>query len=97
MNDLIARLRKKPGLEITDKEQSWELRIRKPDDLVFEISVPREVLEWFVTASRASTKQEVWSDWMDYYDVHRHTQAELRSEMGRDVERFIERVLASTL
>lgn len=96
MYEFAARLCRKPGLAIMDREQSWEIRILTSDDLVFEIIVPHEVLEWFVTARRVSTKQDVWSDWMDYYEITGKTEAVMRSEMERDIDQFTDRLLAST-
>jgi hypothetical protein len=96
MRDLIARLRTKPGLEVVDQEQSWKICARKPDGLTVEVTVPHDVLEWFVTVLQTPTGKEVWSDWMDYYSAHDETETELRSDMSRHIEHFIERSLAST-
>ena len=95
MHDVIARLRTQPSLEVIDREHSWEIRAHKPEGLVFEITVPHSVLEWFVTARRTSPDQEVWNDWMDYYAVAGETETELRSAMARHIERFIDRLLAA--
>src|ERR1043166_8446520 len=83
MRDLIARLRTKPGLEVVDQEQSWKICARKPDGLTVEVTVPHDVLEWFVTVLQTPTGKEVWSDWMDYYSAHDETETELRSDMSR--------------
>ena len=98
MRNLITRLRTKPGLEVVDQEQAWKICVRKPDGLIVEVTVPHDVLEWFATVLQAATGREVWSDWMDYYPVKGETvtETELRSDMARHVEHFVERSLAST-
>lgn len=95
MQDFITRLRQKLTVEVIDRDQSWEIRTQKADGLLFEIVVPHGVLEWFVTARTVKDGREVWSDWIDYYSLAAETQQELRSEMEKDVERFIDRLLAS--
>jgi len=97
MHELISKLRGKVGLEISEPPQAWEIRAAKEDDLIFQIIVPRDVLEWFVTVREAATDKEVWSDSNEYYATDNETDEELRSFMRHDIERFVDRLLVSTV
>jgi hypothetical protein len=96
MNDLITKLRQKSELRIAERSSCWEVRLTKSEGLVFEITVPKDVLEWFVTARQTPTGEDTWSDWMDYYSVNNETDAELASDMQRDIEQFVDRLNVST-
>lgn len=52
-----------------------------------EVSVPYEVLEWFVSVRKDG--QEVWSNWVDYYAVDGETEIELADEMQREIDAFV--------
>jgi hypothetical protein len=92
MKDTIDRLRQKLGLAITEGNECWEIRVIRPENIAFEIVIPRTGHEWFVTAKAVETGKELWSDWMDYYG-----EREINLEMESDVEWFVERLLASTV
>jgi len=97
MKEVIARLSKNPHLEVVDQAKAWVIRAAKPGGMVFEITVPHDVLEWFVTIKQAPAGRKIWSDWMDYYAVKGETEAELQADMARDIERFVEQLLAATV
>jgi len=46
MQDLSARLRTSPDLEVLDLAHAWEISVPKPGGFLFEITVPHEALEW---------------------------------------------------
>jgi hypothetical protein len=62
----------------------------------FEVVVPKDVLEWFVTARNAEGLK-VWSDWMDYagYEQSENLGA-LGDELRKDVEWFVGTLTSAT-
>ncbi|MFA6543853.1 MAG: hypothetical protein WCS99_05485 [Limisphaerales bacterium] len=95
MKTVIAKAAKLPGIQINEAEHAWEISVQKQNDLQFEIMVPREALEWFVTVKTGNALDEVWSDWVDYYETDGETADGLRSQMTADVGHFLSALLNS--
>jgi len=93
---LITTLRARPGVVVHELESAWSVRVPKGDGLVIELTIPRDVLEWFVTAyDKAGAK--TWSDWVDYCGYERGESVErLAVEMSDDIDRFIATLLQAT-
>lgn len=87
MKTLLSRLCHALGVELVEQQQAGMLCIRKPNGHLFKITVPYDVLEWFVDAHDDSGA--VWSDWADYYPINGETREQLSTEMAADVERFV--------
>ena len=87
MHGLVTRLGSIHSLEVVELADASTLVLHKAPGLVFEITVPVRVLEWFVSAKDSQGK-ELWSDWADYYSLKSETREELQSEMASDIERF---------
>ena len=71
------------GAEFKATQSLYILVIRRADEILFEIVVPNDVLEWFTEAK--VNGEVVWSDWADYYDESR---ASLCDDMCRDIVCF---------
>jgi len=93
MLDRIQRFRSMTGVAVSEGADAWVIQIPKSDRIVFTITVPRTVLEWFAAATDGT--MEMWSDWADYYATEGETNEKLKTEMASDVERFILTLLAS--
>ncbi|WP_426116476.1 hypothetical protein [Massilia sp. PWRC2] len=87
MKVLLACLRDAHGVELVEQPHAGLLCIRKPNRLLIEVTVPYEVLEWFVDAK--DDCGTFWSEWADYYRVHGEKKQQLVTEMTCDVERFV--------
>jgi len=92
IQELIQVLRQRSDLEVVDQNQSWLIVITKGQHLVCEVTVPHAVLEWHASVTNHRTKQEVWSDWMDYADYDDTPAEKLESEMSDHILAFINRV-----
>jgi hypothetical protein len=93
--ELMGRLQQLAGVVVEDAKLAWTVRLAKPNGIHFEVVVPKEVLEWFVTA-RNSGGTEIWSDWMDYAGYKRSENLEaLAGEMRTDVEWFVGMLIAA--
>lgn len=87
MKILLARLRDSLGIDLVEQQNAGVLCIRKPNKLLFKVTVSYNVLEWFIDAhDDAGT---VWSDWADYYPINGQISEKLVTEMAFDVERFV--------
>lgn len=95
VRDLILQLKRTPGVTVEDQADCWRLSISKPADLIFEVIVPHDVLEWFVTVRREGA--ELWSDWMDYYAIDAHPSKDLDSAMANDIEYFVKTLASRTV
>jgi hypothetical protein len=87
MKTMLVRLCDATGLELVEQARSSILRIRRPPDLVFDVTVPHDVLEWFVDARDNSGS--IWSEWADYYPTDGETRGQLLVDMASDIERFV--------
>lgn len=87
MKIMLGRLSDSLGLELVEQVHAWILCIRKPAGLVFNVTVPHSVLEWFVDAHDDSGA--IWSEWVDYYPINGETREQLLTEMAFEIERFV--------
>jgi len=90
---MVDRLKTVPGLSVTEGKSEWHTTMQKGASLVFDVTIPKGVLEWF--ASAKNNGREVWSDWTEHYATAGESRIQLEEEMARDVEDFIRRVLCS--
>jgi hypothetical protein len=95
IRDLIELLRLRSGVEISDEAQFWHICITKGRDLICEVTIPHDVLEWFASVKRGNDQEEVWSDWMDYDGYDDRSRKELEAEMANDILAFVDRVSAA--
>lgn len=71
-------------LELVEQANAWSLSISKPEGLTFNVTVPHDVLEWYVDATDDSG--EIWNDWGEYYSIDGEKREQLSDEMARDIE-----------
>ena len=95
IRQLIERLRERSDLGIIEQEQSWLVVIMKDQDLIYEVTAPNDVLEWFACVKERGKEKEVWSDWMDYSGYDERPWEELEAEMAADILAFVDRVSVS--
>jgi hypothetical protein len=89
---LIEQLRTRSDVGVFDQSQSWLVSITKGRDLICEVTVPHDVLEWFASVKHRRDKTELWSDWMDYSGYDDTPREKLEAEMAGDILAFIDRV-----
>jgi hypothetical protein len=92
---LLARLRDAFGLELIEHLHAGTLCIHKSDGLLFKVTVPNEVLEWFVEAYDDSGA--MWSEWADYYPINGETREQLVTEMACEIERVVTHLVNSEI
>jgi hypothetical protein len=92
IRQLIQELRVRSDIGVVDEASSWRLAITKGRDLVCEVIVPHDVLEWHASVKHRREKKDVWSDWMDYSGYNDNPREKLETEMARDILAFINRV-----
>ena len=97
IRQLIQELRVRSDVGVVDQPQSWLVIITKGRDLICEVTVPQDVLEWFATVKHRRDKIELWSDWMDYSSYDDRPREELEAEMAGDILAFINRVSTAEL
>jgi hypothetical protein len=95
IRQLIEVLRGRSDVGIVEEKQSWLIMITKGRDLICEITVPHNVLEWHACVKHRREKKEVWSDWMDYAGYDDSPKAKLEAEMADDILAFVDRVSIS--
>jgi hypothetical protein len=93
MQTMLARLGDENGVEFVERAEVSILRISKPAGIVFDVTIPHAVLEWFVDVRDCSGS--VWSEWADYYPIKNETESELMTDMESDIERFVTVLLRS--
>ena len=89
---LIEELRRRSDVGVVDEAESWYICISKGRDLICEVTVPHDVLEWHASVRQRHDQKEVWSDWMDYSGYDDRSREQLEVEMAGDVLAFIARV-----
>ena len=90
---LIEALQINGRFGIREDRDAWEVTVRKPEGFNVEIIVPKDVLEWSVTVTDAHG-HHLWTDWNEHYALARETRDQLAAEMARDIQAFIDRVVA---
>jgi len=95
MLGFIEALRRDARVSVSDAEEAWAVRIPK-SELVIEVTIPRDVLEWFVTATD-SDGHELWRDWTDYNATSGETREQLAAVMERDLRWFMEQAATQTV
>jgi hypothetical protein len=97
MRELINRIAQASNARVEAGASSWTVRVPKRSDLVFEVVVPHDVLEWFISI-RDPAGRELWSDWMDYAGYIPSAvedRSALALEMERDIEWFVSTPIAA--
>lgn len=74
------------GVSLDEGPATLVLRVTR-NDVVVTLTVPRDVLEWFVNV--ADAVGEVTSDWCDYEGYDDTPRELLHEEMATDVEQFL--------
>jgi hypothetical protein len=92
INQLVEQLRVRPDVAVMDQEQSWIIIIIKGGDLVCEVTIPHDVLEWLASVTDLADKKEVWSDWMDYSGYDASPREKLEVQVASDILAFVDRV-----
>lgn len=67
MNELIQKLKSISDLNLEEADSSWIAQFPKFDRYYFEIQIPKDVNEWFVSLFSLETNEATWSDWVDWY------------------------------
>ena len=96
MNELIQNLKSISDLNLEEGDSSWEIKIPFARESYFELTIPKDVNEWFVSFFSSETNDKIWSDWVDWYILGEINKENVRICFQRDIEYFIERVLAAT-
>jgi hypothetical protein len=92
IHQLITQLRNRPDVSVLDQQESWLIGITKGPDLVCEVTIPHDVLEWFASVRHRREKREVWADSMDYTGYDESTRERIEADMARDILAFVDRV-----
>ena len=95
MQGFIEALRRDTRVSVSELEAAWTIRIPK-SELAIEVTIPRDVLEWFVTATNPDG-HEVWRDWRDYNATSGAPGEQLVADMERDVRWFVEQAAAQAV
>lgn len=80
---------------LTESEGCFVLLLERGDGIEFEITVPKDVLEWFADAK--INNEPVWSDWADYYPMDGETPEALAADMRDDIEGFVRAIAVAPM
>lgn len=81
---LLKELSNVVDFSLEDNQNQYLLQLKKNDDLIVEITIPKEVCEWYVSIFRK--EQKVFTDWLDYYG---DSEENLIKDMCKDLKDFI--------
>ena len=94
---LIERLRAREKVGVTDRGNHWSVSVSAAENWRFELTIPRDVLEWFVEAWTPGAAKKAWSDWSDWFAIKGEpSREELELQYASDVEYFIARIRGAT-
>lgn len=97
IHQLIEQFRGRADVGVVDQAQSWLIIITKGRDLVCEVTIPHDVLEWFASVTQRHYNKKVWSDWMDYSGYDDRPKEQLELKMAGDILAFVDRVSQTEL
>lgn len=66
-------------------------------DMKITVTIPRDVLEWFIDVQCPVTGKELTSDWADHYATDGETDEELRDERREEILSFLATLLEQPL
>ena len=89
---LIEQLRRRSDVGVVDEAQMWRVCITKGQDLMCEVLISHDVLEWSAFVRQRHDQKEIWADWMDYTGYDDRPVEELEAEMAGHILAFIDRV-----
>ena len=79
------------------KKVGWEICLPTRGEINCLLNIGPEASEFYVTISDVTTKEELWSDWMDYYGYEFFAKEEkLLKDKQRDLKYFIDNWISST-
>lgn len=84
-----------PGVTIAMKGEALELLLVR-DDLDVRVTVPKNVLEWFVDVEHRASGSRA-TDWCDYEGYDNTPRPVLEERMANEVAAFVGRLVASEL
>jgi hypothetical protein len=93
--EVIRSFEGSPGASLVELPESFVLTIRR-DNLSVLVTIPKDVLEWFVDARDDPTGRSV-HDWCDYVGYDETPIDVLTADMAEDVQRFVEQLLKRPL
>jgi hypothetical protein len=91
MKELVEDLAQRYSLSMERLVDASVVEIRKERDITFEVTIPDDVLEWFVVAR--SNASVIWEDWCDYYPLEKEVDDQLADEMRTDLQLFVAAVV----
>lgn len=92
--DLYNHYRDRNGLTVRQKGEAKAYEVAR-SDICVEVTVPDEVLEWYISVKLDGEK--LTSDWCDYAGYDDTPVAELTKSMVDDISRFLELLISSRL
>lgn len=93
MSDFIGNLESISELDLEDRDSCWKIRIPFDRESYFELTVPKDINEWFVSLYKSN--EIVWSDWVDWYTSGDINKNNVRICFKKDIEYFIDRILTA--
>ena len=93
----VQRLQTRDDLSVVAESSSWRVSVATRSGWRFEITIPDNCNEWFVSGHDPQSETESWRDWCDWYESSNGPgPAELAEMYARDIEFFVKRVLVAT-
>lgn len=78
------------------KKVGWKIFLPARGEVDCLLDIGTEATEFYVTISDVTTKEELWSDWMDYYGYESFAEEEkLLNDKRRDLKYFIDSWISS--
>lgn len=70
-----------------------KVQIFKTDRILIDLTIPDEVLEWFVSVIDQSSGDELIYDWLEYYQTEGETDEQLEAMMLKDISSLLEDIV----
>jgi hypothetical protein len=85
----------RPGVTVASKGEALELTLVR-GDIEVRVTVPENVLEWFVEAKRRSARSGA-SDWFDYEGYDETPFPALENDMAEEMTAFVDQLIERDL
>ena len=97
MKEFLQSYNNNENVQIKEEEKHFLVSIFILEKYCFEITIPYDVYEWFVSLNNYETKENLFSDWSDWYvDASVGvTKSNIAQYFQKDIECYIAKILSA--
>jgi len=93
MKEFLKKYHNDNKVIVEENENHALVKLYPSHKFRFEVTIPNDVYEWFVTFYESDTNDELWSDWSDWYISGEVTKTNIDKYYQKDIDCFMSKIL----